>query len=159
MPVSILSALHTAATGAVFAYMHLFKHRGCRCVTERPDFCRLYVASAMLFGWRVLLLGLRAARPSVFMYDRSGRPDALAIGVNAALYLAFFVFFARFAYDVWLGRALTGAAPGDAAAACACATEKRDQRLLGIGALVYGLAMILSASATLVLLTALSVMR
>jgi len=107
----------------------------------------------------VLLLGLRAARPSVFMYDRSGRPDALAIGVNAALYLAFFVFFARFAYDVWLGRALTGAAPGDAAAACACATEKRDQRLLGIGALVYGLAMILSASATLVLLTALSVMR
>lgn len=156
MPVSILSALHAVATGAVFAYLHLFKQRGCRCVTERPDFCRLYVASAMLFGWRVLLLGLRAARPSVFMYDRSGRPDLLAIGVNAALYLAFFVFFARFAYDVWLGRTLTGAT---GAAACACATEKRDQRLLGIGSLVYGLAMIVSAAATLVLLTALSVMR
>jgi len=155
MPVSILSALHAAATGAVFAYLHLFKQRGCRCVTERPDFCRLYVAAAMLFGWRVLLLGLRAARPSVFMYDRSGRPDALAIGVNALLYLAFFVFFARFAYEVWLGRALTGAT----GAACACATEKRDQRLLGIGSLVYGLAMIVSAAATLVLLTALSVMR
>ena len=154
MPVSILSALHAVATGAVFAYLHLFKHRGCRCVTERPDFCRLYVAAAMLFGWRVLLLGLRAARPGVFMYDRSGRPDFLAIGVNALLYLAFFVFFARFAYEVWLGRALTGAA-----APCACATEKRDQRLLGIGSLVYGLAMIVSAAATLVLLTALSVMR
>ena len=155
MPV-LLSALHAAATGAVFAYLHLFKHRGCRCVTERPDFCRLYVASAMLFGWRVLLLGLRAARPGVFMYDRSGRPDLLAIAVNALIYLAFFVFFARFAYEVWLGRALTGAT---GAPACACATEKRDQRLLGIGSLVYGLAMIVSAAATLVLLTALSVMR
>lgn len=147
MPVPVLSAIHAVAAAAVFAYLHLFKARGCACVTERPDFCRLYVASAALFGWRLLLLGMRTARPSVLAYNLSGLPNVLGIAVGALLHLAFFAFLVRFAYGV-LG-----------AGACACATERRDQQLLGIAALVYGLAMIASLVATIVLLTALSVIR
>ena len=157
MPVPVLSAIHAVAAAAVFAYLHLFKARGCRCVTERPDFCRLYVAAAALFGWRLLLLALRTARPSVLAYNLSGLPNVLGIAVGALLHLAFFAFLVRFAYGVWGARALFGGAGG--AGACACATERRDQRLLGIAALVYGLAMIASLVATIVLLTALSVIR
>jgi len=158
MPVPVLSAIHAVLTGAVFAYLHLFKARGCACVTERPDFCRLYVASAALFGWRLLLLGMRTARPSVLAYNLSGLPNVLGIAVGALLHLAFFAFLVRFAYGVWGAGALFGAG-ADGAGACACATERRDQRLLGIAALVYGLAMIASLVATIVLLTALSVIR
>ena len=157
MPVPVLSAIHAAAAAVVFAYLHLFKARGCACVTERPNFCRLYVAAGMLFGWRLLLLGLRTARPRLLVYNVAGLPNVLGTAVSALLYLAFFVFLVRFAYGVWGARALFGGA--DAAAACACATERRDQRLLGITALVYGLAMIVSLTATIVLLTALSVIR
>ena len=161
MPVPVLSAIHTVLTGAVFAYLHLFKARGCACVTERPDFCRLYVAAGMLFGWRLLLLGLRTARPHAFAYSFAGPANALGTGVTAVLYLVFFVFLVRFAYGVWGERALFGAGAGDGASGgeCACATERRDQRLLGITALVYGLAMIVSRVATIELLTALSVIR
>ena len=147
MPVPVLSAIHAVAAAVVFAYLHLFKSRGCACVTERSDFCRLYVAAAALFGWRLLLLGMRTARPSVLAYNLSGLPNVLGIAVGALLHLAFFAFLVRFAYGVW------------GAGACACVTERRDQRLLGIAALVYGLAMIASLVATIVLLTALSVIR
>lgn len=149
------SAAHAAAAGAVFAYLHLFKARGCRCVTDRPDFCRLYLAAAALFAWRAVLLALRAARPGALSYSLAGTSDLVGIAVTATLYAAFFAFFAHFAYDVWLARALSGG--GTAAPECPCATEARDQRLLGIGALFYGVFVIASAVATLVLLTALGV--
>lgn len=151
------SAAHAAAAGAVFAYLHLFKARGCRCVTDRPDFCRLYVAAAALFAWRAVLLALRAARPGALSYSLAGTSGRVGLAVTATLYAAFFAFFARFAYDVWLARALSGAAGAAAAPECPCATEARDQRLLGIGALFYGAFVIASAVATLVLLTALGV--
>jgi hypothetical protein len=93
----------------------------------------------------------------VLAYNLSGLPNVLGIAVGALLHLAFFAFLVRFAYGVWGAGALFGGA--GSAGACACATERRDQRLLGIAALVYGLAMIVSLVATIVLLTALSVIR
>lgn len=139
-----VSAAHAVAAGAVFAYLHLFRARGCACVTERADFCRLYVAAAALFAWRAIALAMQAAG--------APRPSRAWLAASLLPIAAFFAFFARFAYDVWLRRALFGGAPP---AECACATEGRAARALGVAAFAYGAAMLAGAAAALALLAAL----